>query len=143
VYIISGGKILHNPSSGSYYGMDFTYANFLKNVDLQGRQADLGDLMSIKGSIDNADGLESVVIMATLASQFIYDLEDKGIIPRDMNLRKKFLSCLAEGFAGNNTSKWDFPEPMPLRQLSYDLKEIEPLPGRKIISLCEIIPQRF
>ena len=119
MWILLGEKLLHIPSPSVRQSPDETYKFFMKNVDLDGRLADLGDYMSLEKSLNDDDITESIAIMVALAGQFIYDLEQKQFIPSSPDLRHRFLRALAEGFTGLNLDAWQIPDVLLLKDLEY------------------------
>lgn len=121
VWILLGNKILHNVSGGKVISMDETYKFFLNNTDIvNGRQADLGDILDLKDSLNDQDIPESIAIMVAMASQLIHDLEDIGIVNKSEDIRKKFLRSFISGFINTDCSAMDVPFSVNLKEIEYE-----------------------
>lgn len=118
-WILLGEKILHNVTNSHVIDLGQTYDFFKKNVDMCGRQADLGDFLELKNGLNTNDLPESVAIMITLAGQFIYDLEREQIIEASSQMREQLLRALARGFTASDCSDWDIPGPIGLNNITY------------------------
>ncbi len=119
-WILLGGKLLHVLSDEKVAPLSETYKFFINNVDLSGRQADLGDFLSLKGSLNDDDAAESIALIAVMAGQLLLDLKSKGIITdADLSdLGKRYMKALAEGY-GVMISDKDVPNMVGLKQLQY------------------------
>jgi len=112
--------ILHNVSEAREINLEQTYQFFLKNVDfIEGKQADLGDLLDFDKSLNDNDPKETIAILISMVSQLILDLEGQGVIDKDDALRRFLLKQFVEGFTNDSLPEEMIPGLVPVEEVIF------------------------